>query len=883
MKKIILVVGIVFLFSSILYAQSQTIKTTSKGGSAGGSSMSSSGTTSQGKTSTSGSTAQTTQKQKEAYDLEVNDLYLDKDNKICVALKLLEGNIPQADFRTIKLSLKASSLGNIPDIELSRFDPQGELNSRKKKDFNSGIVLKSIDTVSCDLTNITDKNLKNNSLKERLTPRISLVTSEKTAPVKPSGLPSGTKVAKTTVPSRLPSAKVDTGLSGARVGVTQRTLTSEGNLAPISNQPQQEGALPEVLNILYYLLSLTTPQYQEVSLERRQDTIALQDTMLRLDWNIFGIQNFKQLTIKIVYIDDTGQERRIDEFSYGLNDPPFYEKNYTEIFNYLIRNRWISEIESWKTYHFRITGSVIIEEPSTQSNLNVGSGIQVASTTAGSTSRGRVIPTNSFDLYYFIKGEENTSLQLPASEYQRVQAGIYIHPEPKNTEGKFKMELGGYDILSKLGKQDYWHNDCSLRIFVSNFYLIIEDALDLTKKCSVNIIQKFGTDRFIPHYDNIAGKAIGICRRSTYPDTENSDGVLANFSLLNDFLNLPDCKRTFSNPQGKTFRVWAYADAQLQRRKPAKKCEICQERNCKYGQEETRENYFVYSPTEYLTLYNPQDIPPPEQTPEPQNLSTFKPQSLILNHPLTTINITPEGGEVASRVQGASINTITPLSVSYRENLSLETIIYFILERFTNRGWQEAEAIEYPVVEGESSILLPTSSSRNRNVVGGFERGSYRLCHYYQLGPYRSQRSDWVYFQVVPTVTQRVALRLSDLRATPTRNQRSLSFRIKNISSYELSDEYVNGVDVEVIQTTRQGVVLRKSYRVPTPIPGVSSTQRETSGLASQGILIELPQDFDLPTTEDGSIIRTEVKLKIADTEFWSGDEITAVFGDVLD
>ena len=71
-------------------------------------------------------------------------------------------------------------MGNIPDIELSRTDACAELNSRKRKDFNTGLVLKDADNVSCSLINITDKNVRNNSLKERLVPSLSQVKEEKT-------------------------------------------------------------------------------------------------------------------------------------------------------------------------------------------------------------------------------------------------------------------------------------------------------------------------------------------------------------------------------------------------------------------------------------------------------------------------------------------------------------------------------------------------------------------------------------------------------------------------------------------------------------------------------------------------------------------------------
>ncbi|MCM8763391.1 MAG: hypothetical protein NC829_03385, partial [Candidatus Omnitrophica bacterium] len=426
MKKIILITGFVFLSVSFLFAQTQTIGTTSKGSFVGSSPATSAGTTSTATTSTSTATSQTSQKQKEVYDLEINDLYLDKNNKICVVLKLLDGTIPSSEFKTIKLSLKASSLGNIPDVELSRVDPNSELNSRKKIYFNIGIVLKSIDTVSANLINVTDKNLSNNSLKERLIPKISQAQQEKTAAVTPSTIPSAQTVAGITQ-SRIPSGRTDTGLATAQISPGQRIPGREGDLTTLSNQPQEEAPLPEVLNILYCpAYETASPKYREFTLEE------LRDDILRLDWNIFGIRDFKQITIKIVYIDEQGRERRIDEFSRALNDPPFYEKNYSDIFNHLVRNRWIGRIDPWKTYRFKITGSVTIEKPSTQANqgsgLNVGSGTQAASIQGASapgrqTSGRQRLPTNSFDIYYFIKGQENTNIQPPTSQYQQVQAG----------------------------------------------------------------------------------------------------------------------------------------------------------------------------------------------------------------------------------------------------------------------------------------------------------------------------------------------------------------------------------------------------------------------------------------------------------------------------
>lgn len=880
MKRVILIVGVLFLFISSLFAQ--TMKSTSQGGLAGsGSSTGSSSTTSK---SSSTSTSQSTQKII-PYDLEVNDLYLDKDNKICVVLKLLEGNIPPQDFRTIKLSLKVASLGNIPDIELSRVDPQAELNSRKKKDFNTGLVLKIADNVSCSLINISDKNSQNNTLKERLAPKILQTQIEKTVPPKPSKTPSTTQVARVTTPTGLPSGGVDKSSSSVRAGIVQRipASDSEGNLTTMSNQPQEQIPIPDVLNILYCRSDTISPKYLESSLEELQYA-------LDLSWNIFGIQDFKQITIKIVYLDDLGQERRIDEFTKGLGDTPYYEGSFRDIFNYLIRNRWIDRVEPWKTYRFKITGSVTIEKPSAQASQasvpNIASGIQVASSQQvgpqGQTSTRRVIPTNSFDIYYFTIGQQNTNVQPPASAYQQLPAVIEIEPEPKNSEGKFKMVLTGYDLLSRIGKTGYYNDSCSLSIDLRNLRLVIEDGNDLSKKCEANLLS-VSPDLFhrFSSREGAVGSFITITKIDRIPQRPIEwDSTSANFSLLNDFLKFSDCARTFSHPEGKTFRVWAYADAEIEVGMPAKKCAICEEKGCRYGEDRKEERYAVFSlAPQYITLYKPEDIPPASQEAPEQNLPAFRPQSLLLNHPITTINIAPAGAEVISRAQGARINTTSPLSVSLREHVPVETAVYFILEKYTRSGWQSAETITHSVLEGENTFSILPSSVENKSITGGFNRGSYRLCHYYKRSDsVVSQHSDWVYFEVVPTATQRVSLKLSDLRTTPRRNQRSLSFRIRNTSSYDLTNEYVDAVNVEVIQTTSQGVIMDKYYRIPTPIAGVSQTG-EVSGLASQGILIELPQDYDLPAGN----IRTEVKLRIADTEFWSGDEISAVFGDVVD
>ncbi|WP_297212817.1 MULTISPECIES: hypothetical protein [Thermodesulfovibrio] len=791
----------------------------------------------------------------EFYDLEISDIYLDKDNKIWIVLRLLQGSISQSDYGKIKVSFNIPSLGSSPEIELNRIDPARELNIRKRKEINTNLILKKEETVICELKNITDKNSQNNLLKKKLMPQFS--SSQMI--MKESKLPQESR----------PELKSET-----KIEETQKRIpsTSSGKMVPLSTQ------LPEVLNILWCpgLGAQSSPVYNELSLEY---DINSDSYGLSLEWNIFAIEDFKQINIKIVYVDDAGRERRIDEFSRGLNQPPIYFVSYRQIFDYLKRNRIITKVEPWKTYKFKVTGTVTIEKPSSQggtgTRATIASGTQTATQQVtgpqGGSPTRRVIPTNSFDVYWFVKPEENRTVQPPASRYQQLQAGIYITPEATaNSEGKFKMESFGSHISIAAGKKrQHWDESCSLGIYFSNFYLVIEDANNFDTKCSVSFIGFY--HRFSPF--SLAGQSLIIgTADNTGSIGYSRDGVSANFSLLNDFLNNRSCRNIFPQPEGKTFRIWAYADAKVYFEKPGKRCLICPETGCQYKGDKVTENYFVYSEPKYITLYKPEDIPPASRTPAEQDLTGFKPQTLQLNHPISTINITQTQGqvsEVISQVQGARIGIGKPLSVSWRDGIPAQTLIYFVIEKFTNNGWQEVEKIEHTIAEGESSFsLIPRT---NASSLGGFSKGTYRLCHYYVYNravPFASQRSDWVYFQSVPPA-QRVNLKLSELRTTPSRNHRSLSFRIKNISPYDLTTEYAQYVLVKVQYSNSNSAAY---YRIPTPIPGIP-VSGEASSLAGMGILVELPESFDLPENA-----YTIVVLTIEDTEAWTGDTITRDF-----
>jgi len=127
---------------------------------------------------------------------------------------------------------------------------------------------------------------------------------------------------------------------------------------------------------------------------------------------------------------------------------------------------------------------------------------------------------------------------------------------------------------------------------------------------------------------------------------------------------------------------------------------------------------------------------------------------------------------------------------------------------------------------------------------------------------------------------QRINLRLSELRTTPRRNNRSLSFRLRNISTDDLTTEYVQSVQVKINYVTTGegrrdsgeiGAIYDKFYQVPTPIRGIG-TVGEPSPSAS-GITVELPEDYDLPRSA-----RTAVTVRIVDSELWTGDEIREIF-----
>jgi hypothetical protein len=807
----------------------------------------------------------------EFYDLEVNDIYLDKGNKIWFVLRLLEGTIPKSDYGKIKVSFNIPTLGFVPEVPLSQIDPAGELNNRKRKEINTNLILKREDTVVFNLKNITDKNSQNNSLKKKLIPYARDEENKAPAGIH-SPLSSSQQIIKESKMHQEPGTQIE---SKAKIETMQTKIPSKASdtMKPLSTQ------LPEVLNILYVYANMTSPQNRELSLENDINS-TLNEGGLSIRWESFLVEDFKQITITIVYVDETGRERLVDEFTRGLNQETHYFRFYKDIFDFLKRSHIIARVEPWKTYKFRVRGSVTIEKPSSSqirqgSGLTTGSGMQVATQQITGPqgvqdSARRVIPTNGIEIYWFVRPQENNAVQLPASQYQQLSAGIRIIPEPANSEGKFKIELGGYDILRRAGMTRYADESCSLEISLSNFYLVIEDSNNLSSKCSINILQNYW-DRLNRYGGNTNYKLI-ISQFQHYPSNFIRDGVTANFSLLSAIPYTP-CDEKFRDPSGKTFRIWAYGDASISVDMPGKKCAICTETHCKYsGGDDFSTNYFVYSEPKYITLYRTEDIPPAVHTPPQQDLPGFKPQKLQLIHPITTINITRIQGqesEVIEQVQGARIGVGYPLNVSWRESLPAETVIYFFIEQFINNNWQQIKNIEHL-----------TSAGENAKELGVFSIGTYRLCHSYKYPDNR--RSDWVYFQSVDSASsrQRINLRLSELRTTPRRNNRSLSFRLRNISTDDLTTEYVQSVQVKINYVTTGegrrdsgeiGAIYDKFYQVPTPIRGIG-TVGEPSPSAS-GITVELPEDYDLPRSA-----RTAVTVRIVDSELWTGDEIREIF-----
>ena len=602
----------------------------------------------------------------------------------------------------------------------------------------------------------------------------------------------------------------------------------------------------EVLNILYSpaVPYIDSPKYDEVPFEN------LAGYEMMMEWNNF-IENFKQITIKIFYITADGREVRINEFSRMRSEPNFYKVSYNEIFNYLKRNRLISQIESWRTYRFKITGEAVLEQMSSNVSQNISSlssmaegrqmvAQQVSGPQGAISSTRTVLPTNSFEIYLFVKGQEDTNVDLPSSNYQQLQTGIEIYPEEFSSEGKFKITLKGREVSRAAGKEDeHWKSGRKYSMWASNFYLVIEDAGNPDLRCSCDLIESF-RERFRPGASVAGGSNRGKIEISGYEPHPYREfySCYADFSLLNDLLTLRDCRNKFPSPEGKTFKIWAYAD--VEGYEPDFHC-------------------FIYSLPYYITLYRPEDIPSQTESREYQDISSFKPQTLVLNHNLTNLNL-------PLPVTGAKININEPLNISWRDNLPTQSmqgnspLIYFVLDKFVSNSWQNQETIEHQIASGQQSLDLFPSVSKS--VAGGFKKGIYRLKHYYLLGPFRSQDSDWVYFESVCSALP-VDLRFTQFTTTPRRNHHSLSFRLQNFSPYDLTNEYVANVRVGVM---KEGGIANY-IEVPTPIRGMH-------GESAGWVLVELPENCDL----DSNVASQKVTLSLFDTELWKETSLSQTF-----
>ncbi len=871
MRRVILSGMILLIFTSLLFAQTKTIQKKSGPSLPSGSSGtqgSTSGSSSFPKPATGGSKI-------EVYDLSIDDIYLDRDDKICVVLKLLEGVIPAGDFQNIRISFSIASLGSIPPIKLSQLDPQGELNSRKRKDINTNLVLRSNDTVLVSLREISDKNAQNNQLKKILNPKVSPVQQKTKAelPIPPPRLPSTGQMIQEQRQMPIPSGQGQApSVATATGGTTSRIPgRQEGTLTQMSNQPSGEAPLPEVLNILHCPApgSLVTPIYREVSIAEINRGEAWIDWLL---WNPFSVENLKRIEIKISYIRSDGREVRINEFSRTLNDPAGYPLNYRDILNYLKNHRLITAVEPFKTYRFKITGSVTIEKPASSTTRSQGVSVQSEGQQAvtqtsrfgPSESTRRTIPTNSFDIYYFVKGQENTQVNLPSSEYQQVQAGIRIIPEPKNTEGRFKMELGGASIANAVGKYNEWFRDsCQLGISLSNFYLVVEEASDLSKKCSpINLLslEWDALEEAARSYITIT-KVVnpGGIKRQYF-----KDGVAKTFSLLNDFLKKQNCRNIVS-AEGKTLRVWAYADARAAIDKPGRKCPICEERSCKYENELSTSRYFIYSPPQYITIYKPEDIPPESQMPASQDLPGIKPRKLGLNHQLTTLSIGPLG----LIVPGAKITIAEPVKVNWQESargFPAGMQAWIRVQRAIS-----GELIVQSISEGTSAEIRPERTEST--VAGSFPAGFYKVSHAFcypggtpmnPLGgnvPVCTDYSDPVYFESYMPISK-VNLRLRDFQLTPRDHHHGLKVKLSNLSPQALTADLVSGVSVFCDFDYATGI-----FSIPTPIPA-------SSGESSGQVIFEIPSGCNLLSHKG----QQTVTLRIPETELWGPASITQTF-----
>jgi len=792
-------------------------------------------------------------KQKDIYDLEVNDLYLDRDNKICVVLRLLEGTIPASNFGRIKLSLKVPSFGNIPDIELSRVDPSGELNSRKRKDFNTGLILKNADNVSCSLINISDKNAQNNTLKERLTPSISQAKEEKTPPVKSSTLPSTTQVTH----GQTQGGSIGTGVpkTGEIVKKTTPEKPEGQGLMPISS-------IPDVANILQLNLSTVSPRLWEMPYENYPIE------HFRLDWNQFAFPDFKEITLRINYIGDS-RERRIDEKTFRKGEANTYVVTLQAIFDWLRNNRIISQVESWKIYRFKITGTLALEKPSPGSSQGasqrMGSGTQMATqqatTVSGASSTTRtVLPTNSFLVDLFLKGREETRVSPPSSS--QVGAGIRFAPLPPSSEGRFKIILDSY--LPEDLRDCHWTKavpscnrdelGCFIqRVFMNNFTLEIENSQNINDKCTVG---PFLRDKFRDCGEGILGSTsinIGLrdCR-----------GIEGEFSL-SALLSNPPCNRRLVDLKGKTFRIWGHGEENIEYENHYMKTRSY----CAIDKKSKRIS--VYSPQAvYITIY-PEDVIQDlqSQTQTQIQLPQTKPRSLRLEHPVTQISL-PTG----LTTLGAKIDFSQALKVNWQDSIrdfpsGSETWIE-VRKAVSN------ELITDPHIrEGTSSEIRPASG--RTSIAGGFPAGVYKVQHKfcYPIGstlnpsstlPLCTAISDPVYFQSYMPISK-VTLQFSDFRLSPRNNHHGLSVRLSNLSNQDLSG-YVSFIGVEGLSSSCPSCACY--FNISTSMLG------SRGGEAHQAPIFELPSQCDILS----HLAQDTITLRIRRTELWDETSIMGSF-----